>query len=173
MNKVKDQEVLGREGGQSLTANLFKKLQETRVLNLATKGHRHLVIVSARKVWFGLALPDALLKHPIDALPRPFHQAALLQYFSDSAIPRRLTVENIGLVDSRRKASWADELDPPRILPDKYRPRQTIVAVTYRIENSFANDAFIEGANIPDEEPLTILLEVVAEINRCPKFVQK
>jgi hypothetical protein len=70
------------------------------------------------------------------------------------------------------KTARAGDLDPPGVLADEYRSTMAIVTVTDRVQDGFSNHALVEGGNVPDEEPLLEVLQVVAQVDEAPDLIE-
>jgi hypothetical protein len=91
-------------------------------------------------------------------LPGALHKPALAEEFGDAAVARVLFPEEVLLVDPRREASRADDLNAPRILPDEDRAPVPVVAMADGVKHGLTHCTFIEGRHVPDEEPMLELL---------------
>ena len=70
------------------------------------------------------------------------------------------------------KTARADDFDSPGILANEYRSAVAVITMTHRVEDSLAHHALVEGRNIPDEEPLLEVLQVIAQIDKTPDLVE-
>lgn len=98
-------------------------------------------------------------------------EAAAVEGLGKSAISWVLLIGDVFLSDTGRKATGADDFEPPGILPDENRAAEAVVTVADSIEKGLADGGLVEGGNIVAEEVLLEALAVVAEVDFRPEPV--
>src|SRR5882724_4258198 len=107
------------------------------------------------------------------ALTHTFNQSATGEAVSDAPVPRVLPVENVLRRDSGRKPAWTDYLYSAGELPDEDGASVSIVTVSYCVKNRFAHRTFTERRHVKHEQPVLVVLLVVAQVHKIPETVVK
>jgi hypothetical protein len=116
-------------------------------------------------------MADGLFEDQVHSLTRTFHKSTLGEQVGNAPVTRILTVEDVFRTDPRRKTTRALYLKVSRILTYKHTPTKAVVAMTDGIKNSFPHRAFFEGGDVPYEQSILIVLEIVSKTYRVPQIV--
>ncbi len=172
MNKIDHEEIIRAECRQSFPADFFQKAQELRIQDFAVECKPYGVRIRTGKIRKPFALPDALPEDKVHSLSGPLYKPAFAEDLCNAAVPGILLPEYILRGDAGREPPGADNFNATGILTDKYGAAASVVAMAHSIQNCFPNRALVEGRDVPDKQPLLEMLEIIAQVDESPDFIQ-
>jgi hypothetical protein len=80
-------------------------------------------------------------------LARAFDHAAAEESFGNPPVARILLVEYVVGCNAWRKPPWADDFDPPGVLPYENGTGLAVIPVTHGVQDRFTNGPLVERSN--------------------------